>query len=284
MSNTISVINQKGGVGKTTSTLNLAACLAIEGRRVLIIDFDPQGNVTHTLLNGKNIDDELSTYEFLLSGSTHPIAHQNSDVSFDSYVKKAILNTPENVSIDVIPTDSRLAEVEMDLFKMENREHVLRHSFGKHQSRLESYDYIFLDCPPSLGMLTINAFVGCRYLLVPVDAAEYSKQGLYKLIFTLARCNQLFESGTEIIGLYCTKFQKRERVYREMYDFLKEEANDRLFDTVIRKSTHVEQAPSHHKTIFEHAPHCGAADDYRELANEIELKLNRIKQEELAHV
>lgn len=282
--NTISIINQKGGVGKTTSTLNLAACLAIKGRRVLVIDFDPQGNVTHTLLNGQNIENELSTYEFLLSGSEHTIAMQNKEVPFSKYIQNCVLDGFDNARLDVIPADSRLAEVEMDLFKMKNRENVLSQTFKRFQKECVPYDYIFLDCPPSLGVLTLNAFVGCRYLLVPVDAAEYSRQGLYKLIFTLAKCNQLFDSKTEIIGLYCTKFQKRERVYRDMYEFLKNEAKDRLFETVIRKSTHVEQAPSHHRTIFEHSPHCGAADDYRQLADEIEAKLTQIKKELFAHV
>lgn len=269
---TISVINQKGGVGKTTSSINLASALAIKNKRVLLIDMDSQGNASDTLLSGLTIEERPSTYEFILSSTNTPIGKKIRDInySFDDYIFK---RNHLDSSIDIIPADDRLSTIGLDLFQATNRESALLNSLNKYKKNLNSYDYVIIDCPPSLDLETINAFVATRWLLVPVDAVYYSLSGIEKLIKTLTRCKEEFECDTEILGIFITKYNEREIVYKQLYEELKTSAYGIFFETTIRKSTQIEQAPGFFKTIFEHATNSLVSQDYINLSEEI---LNRI--------
>ena len=263
----ISIINQKGGVGKTTSTINIASMLAICNAKVLVIDLDPQGNSSDTLLPNIDINNCRSTYHLFHDQL------KKQDYPFDAYIQTASFDK-HDTTVDVIPANIKLAEIEIELTNEISREKVMSRFFRKFESELNHYDFIIIDCPPSLGLLTINSFVASDYLLVPVDASAYSHQGLTELVESLGKCNQIFDCGTELIGIFFAKYVERESVYKESYRFLKENAKGRLFETVIRKSTQIEQAPHFNKTIIDYAPDSRAFEDYRLLTSELVRRLN----------
>tara|TARA_Y100001970_G_C14060182_1_gene763757 strand:- start:198 stop:1055 length:858 start_codon:yes stop_codon:yes gene_type:complete len=267
MDRSICLINQKGGVGKTTSAINIAAFLAISNQKVLLIDLDPQGNSTDTLLSELDFSTTKTTYDFY----NDTISKKNSD--FNDYIKKSTLSNHE-FTIDVMPANIKLAEIEIKLSQEYSRETVLTRAFKYYRPHFDKYDFIIIDCPPSLGLLTINAFVASQYLLVPVDASAYSHQGLQELVESLAETNKVFECQTELIGIFFAKYVHRESVYKESYKFLKMNAKDRLFKTVIRKSTQIEQAPHFNQSIVDYAPGSRAYEDYKELTIELIRRLN----------
>ena len=256
------IINQKGGVGKTTSAINIASFLAISQANVLLIDLDPQGNSTDTLLSNINVDDQKSTYHLF-----HDTI-KKKDTSFQDYIQTASFDKYED-TLDVIPANIKLAEIEIELTNEISREKIMSRFFKKFESEINKYNFVIIDCPPSLGLLTLNAFIASDYLLVPVDASAYSHQGLSELVNSLGKCNEVFESQTELIGIFFAKYVERESVYRESYSFLKEHSKGRLFERVIRKSTQIEQAPHFNKTIIDYAPNSNAFHDYLELTKEL---------------
>ena len=167
-----------------------------------------------------------------------------------------------------MPASIKLSEIEIKLAQQMNREFVFNNALKKYKKEIDTYDIIFIDCPPSLGLLTINAFVKSTFLMVPVDASAYSHQGLYELLNSLGLLNETFKSNTTLIGVFFAKFVEKENVYKEAYKLLKEE-DTRLFETVIRKSTQLEQAPYFNKTIIDYASASRAFQDYDALAHEL---------------
>jgi chromosome partitioning protein len=276
MSVSISIINQKGGVGKTTSSLNISAVLAANGAKVLLMDLDPQGNSSDTLLKGAELDNDYTMYHLLMSEAESTRAKKLRDeLTFDKLVKSVVLNSPGQPVVDIIPSNIKLSDIELVLNSSVNRERVLKRSFKRHRKEFAAYDVIIIDCPPSLSLLTLNAFVAADYLLVPVDASAYSHQGLMELVDSLGDANKIYNDfGTELIGIFFAKYAKNEKVYKESYDYLKSECGDRLFKTVINKNTAIERAPHVFKTIIEYAPKSKGCIDYRNLTAELMEKID----------
>ena len=273
MTQSICIINQKGGVGKTTSAINIASFLALCEQNILLIDLDPQGNSSDTTLSQINRKNSLGTFDFFMA----TINQDNKDRPFSEYIKQSTIEGA-TATFDVMPANIKLSEIEIRLTQEYNREKIFQKAINHYKKDLNKYDLVIIDCPPSLGLLTINAFVEAKYLLVPVDASAYSHQGLEELVNSLALCNNTFNCNTELLGIFFAKFVERESVYKESYQILKELCQGRLFETVIRKSTQIEQAPHYHQSIVEYAPKSRAYEDYLALTKEL---IRRINGEEI---
>jgi len=263
----ISIINQKGGVGKTTSATNISAFLSTYDIKTLLIDLDPQGNSTDTLCPDIDQDNLTGTYDFFISqlSSKKP---NFSDLIHTSKIAKS------QTSIDVMKANIRLSEIEISLANQMNREKIFSKACEHYSDYLNNYDIIIIDCPPSLGLLTINCFLKSDYLLVPVDASAYSHKGLLELTNSLGNCNKIFNSDIKFLGIFFAKFNAQEKIYQEAYSFLQEEIGTHLITQTISKSTKVEQATHANQTIIDFAPNSQAYTDYDILTQEI---LSRIE-------
>lgn len=247
MGKIIAVLNQKGGVGKTTTTVNVAAALA-KKHSVLVVDLDPQGNAT----SGFGIDKTAlssTTYE-VLSGSLE--------------VHKAIMPTKyENLFL--LPAGTNLAASEQELVSVAHRESILKAVI----SALE-YDYIIIDCPPSLGLLSVNALVASTHVLIPVQTEFYALEGLSLLMQTVQRVQQNLNESLRLLGVVMTMFDKRNALSTQVIDEVKKHFGDYVFDTVIPRNVRLAEAPSYGVTIFEHDKWSKGARAYKALAKEIE--------------
>lgn len=247
MTNTIiAVVNQKGGVGKTTTTVNVAAGLAAAGKSVLLFDLDPQGNATSGL--GIEKHQAVSAYELLCHG------HQLSE---------AVLET--NVAhLYIVPSNTQLAGAEIELVERERREYAL-------QQVLQSadFDYIIIDCPPSLGLLTINALTAASLVLMPVQAEYYALEGLSQLLNTVQAVKHSTNQNLEMLGVVLTMYDKRTSLSEQVRDEVKKYFGENLFKTVIPRNIRLAEAPSYGKTIFEHDKWSKGARSYKSLTKEI---------------
>lgn len=242
----IALANQKGGVAKTTTTLNLGVALRERGLRVLAVDLDPQGNLT--MSQGMNPDTiECSMYDVLVRST--PIVEAIHEVELDLAVS----------SID-------LAGAELALSSMIGRERALQKALAPVRS---SYDYILMDTPPSLGLLTINALTAADGVIVPVQCEYLSLRGLVQLQNTLAMIRENLNSSVEILGILPTMFDSRTIHGREAIEMLKESFGARMFDTRIRKTIRYAEAPVQGMSILKYDPEGSAAEAYRELAEEV---------------
>lgn len=246
----LAVANQKGGVGKTTTSVNLAAGLAARGKRVLLIDLDPQGNATSAL--GTGTDNPPTLY-----GPITGAADINSCI------------TPTRLeNLSLIAANIDLAGLEIEVARMENHLAQLRRALEPlHESN--AFDFVILDCPPSLGILMTNALVAADQLLVPVQCEYYALEGLGKLMFVMG---QIRESGANpeltLAGLLMTMFDARTNLAAAVVKDVREHFQEVLFDTVIPRTVRLSEAPSFGRTIFEHAPHGTGAKAYDDLAEE----------------
>lgn len=247
MGNIIAVLNQKGGVGKTTSTINIAAYLAKQKKTVLIVDLDPQGNATSGIGLDKHASD--GTVYDLLFGT----------VSAADIVKET---TVENVF--VLPANAGLAAAEVDLANEQQREFRLR-------SALQGlvYDYILIDCPPSLGLLSINALTAAGHVLVPVQAEYYALEGLGQLLDVVQRVRQGLNPGLELLGIVVTMYDGRTSLSEQVVQELKKHFGNKLLHTIIPRNVRLAEAPSYGKTILEHDKWSKGARSYKQLAKEI---------------
>lgn len=246
MSN-IAFINQKGGTGKTTSTVNIGAGLTRLKKKVLIIDFDPQSNATYHLgIRPQNI-----------SGSIMDIMEKRAIIE-DAIIKK---NGP-----DIIPATLTLAEIETRILNVTGREHLLRESLAEIKSR---YDFILVDCPPSLGILTVNALVACTDVYIPLEAQALPLQGLKTIQKIVDIVRTRLNSRLRIAGIILTRFDHRRRLDREVMEITKEHFGPLLFKTIIRENVKLAEAPSHGHDIFHYAPRSHGAEDYLNLCREI---------------
>ena len=254
MGKIIAIVNQKGGVGKTTTAVNLAAGIGLSGKKVLLVDADPQGNTTSGYgISKKNIT--ATSYELLLGG-----------VSAESAKVKT-----EYKNVDIIPASMNLAAAEIDLIEVSHRESRLKTALS---SVRESYDYIFIDCPPSLGLITINALVACDTVLVPIQCEYYALEGLSQLVASIRQVKRLYNPTIEIEGIVLTMYDARLNLTNQVVGEIKKYFSNKLYKTAIPRGVRISEAPSHGKPIQYYDARSKGAAAYDDLAQEF-LKRNR---------
>ena len=247
MKKTIAFTNQKGGVGKTTSTINVGAGLCREGKKVLLVDLDPQANLTYSLrMSSKRLDSSI--YD-VMKGQAQP---QDTIISHNGF--------------DVLPSSIDLSGAEMEFANEPARENILK---TKLDPLYEKYDYILVDCPPNLGLLTLNAFTAVNEIFIVLQSEYLALHGLSKLMDVIQVVKERLNPEIEITGIICTLFDSRKNLNKEVVDHIQDYFGDKVFDTLIRDNVALAEAPSHHKTIFEYDPDSYGAEDYEALAKEI---------------
>ena len=249
MGRIIAIANQKGGVGKTTTAINLAACLAEAGQKILIIDIDPQGNTTSGFGLPKT-DIEKTVYEVLLG---------------ECNIKDAIV---ENIidNLDILPSNVNLAGAEIDLIDVDNREYILKESILEVRNR---YDYIILDCPPSLSMLTVNAMTAADTVLVPIQCEYYALEGLTQLIHTINLVKKKLNPQLELEGVVFTMYDSRTNLSLQVVENAKDNLKQNIYKTIIPRNISLAEAPSHGLPINLYDPKSTGAESYRLLAEEV---------------
>ena len=249
MGRIIAVANQKGGVGKTTTTINLSACLAEQGQKVLVIDVDPQGNTTSGLGIDKN-NTENTVYELMLE-----------EASIDDCIYKSVMD-----DLDVIPSNVNLAGAEIDLIDIDDREYILKKIVN---SLKEKYDFILLDCPPSLSMLTVNAMTAANTVLVPIQCEYYALEGLSQLIRTINLVKQKLNPELEIEGVVFTMYDARTNLSLQVVENVKANLKQTVYKTIIPRNIRLAEAPSHGLPINLYDSKSAGAESYRLLAEEV---------------
>ncbi len=247
MAKIIAVANQKGGVGKTTTCVNLSAALSSMGKRVLLIDMDPQGHSSIGFGINKN-DGRPTTYDLIINSAT---------------AAEVIRKTPYG---DLLPASTPLAAAEVELVSVANRHYVLRDALAKVADR---YDYMIIDCPPSLGMLTINSLCAADSVIVPVDCGFYALEGLSALTSTIASIKKSLNEGLDIEGVLLTMFDSRTNLSVQIAQEIKRHFPKKVFSVTIPRNVRLAEAPSHGKPIMEYDKHSRGAECYMRLAAEL---------------
>jgi chromosome partitioning protein len=249
VSKVIAVTNQKGGVGKTTTAINLGASLAANDLKVLIIDSDPQGNAT-TGLGIEKATGASTLYEALIGGGS---------------LEGSIVNT-ECQGLDLVPADKNLVAANLEMVDLPEREYRLRKAMEPIRSR---YDFILIDCPPALDLLTLNALLASDSVLIPIQCEFFALEGISQLMDTVDRIRENFSHPIAIQGILLTMFDDRTNLTRQVADDLKEFFNDEVLSTVIPRSIRLAEAPSYGKPILLYDPRSRGAESYIKLAKEI---------------
>ena len=246
---TICIFNQKGGVGKTTTNINLCSYLAMQGKRVLTIDIDPQGNTTSGLgFDKKKV--ELSIYDLL-----------TSDVSIRDIIKECELVN----NLYLVPSTMELAGAEVELINKDNRENTLREKLKEIEGE---FDYIFIDCPPSLGILTINALTAANSVLTPIQCEFYALEGVGQLVNTIQLVKKSLNKKLEIEGVILSMYDNRTKLCNEVVLEVKKYFNDKVYNTTIPRNIRLAEAPSFGLPIMLYDDKCKGAEAYEDLANE----------------
>ena len=256
MGKAIAIFNHKGGVGKTTTNINLAACLALKGKNILIIDIDPQGNTTSGIgVSKRNLKNTI--YNILIDKTYDP--------------KKAILKT--NVkNLDLIPASVDLAGAEVELVEIEGRESTLKKALDKIK---KDYDYIFIDCPPSLGLLTINSLTAVDSVLIPIQCEFYALEGVSQLVSTIELVKKSLNPELEIQGVILSMFDGRTNLSVQVVQEVKKYFGGKVYATVIPRNVRLAEAPSFGMPITEYDPKSKGAEAYMDFAEEfLELEGN----------
>lgn len=255
MGKIVSIVNQKGGVGKTTTAVSLASAMGIAKKKVLLVDIDPQGNATSGFgVNKKDV--EYSSYHMLVDNV--PAA--------DARV------TTEFKNVDLIPSTIDLVAAELELVNVEEREYILKKALLPLK---EEYDYIFMDCPPSLGLITINALTACDTLLVPIQCEYYAMEGLSQLMATVRQVKRLYNAGLELEGVLLTMYDRRLNLTGQVKSEVEKFFPDKVFKNVIPRGVRLSEAPSFGKPIHYYDKRSKGARAYDSLAKEI-IKNNKI--------
>jgi chromosome partitioning protein len=256
MGKIISVANQKGGVGKTTTAINLAACLALSGKKVLLVDIDPQGNASSGL--GVNLgENQKGIYELL-----------GDEASLDQVIYPTDIET-----LKVVPANVDLAGAEIELVNREHREKVLYNALNGVN---EEYEFVVIDCPPSLGLLTLNALAVSQSILIPMQCEYYALQGLSHLLKTLKRVRKSINPSLKVEGILLTMYDSRTLLAGQVESQVKKYFGEFLMKTVIPRNIRLSEAPSHGKPIILYASRSKGSDSYVELAQEV---IQRTKSE-----
>lgn len=249
MTQVIAITNQKGGVGKTTTTINLGAALALQGKKVLLADIDPQGNTTSGLGLEKN-KLEHCMYDVLLDGSL---------------IKRAI-QTTKIVNLSVLPATLRLAGAEIELVSAMAREQRLAKAFALIDGE---YDYILVDCPPSLGLLTVNALTAAKRVIVPIQCEFYALEGLTQLVEVVNMVRSHLNSDLNIMGVLLTLLDNRLNLSLQVAEEVKKYFGDKVFNTTIPRNVKLAEAPSFGQSAIEYDPNSKGSNAYMELAKEV---------------
>ncbi len=262
MAKVITIANQKGGVGKTTTAINLAACFGVLEYKTLLVDADPQANAT----SGVGIDNKdikAGIYECLVN---------------DLNPKDLIIKT-ENPNLDLIPAHIDLVGAEIELINIPNREYMMRAALGKVR---DEYDFIIMDCSPSLGLVTVNALTASDAVIVPVQCEYFALEGLGKLLNTIKIVQQKLNTDLTIEGILLTMYDSRLRLSNQVVEEVKMHFQEMVFDTIIHRNTTLGEAPSFGQTIIMHDASCKGSVNYLNLAREILQKneMTKMKSEE----
>ena len=249
MGKAIAIFNQKGGVGKTTTNINLAACLALKGKKVLILDIDPQGNTTSGVGISKR-DLEITTHEILIEDIYHP--------------EEAIIPTGVE-NLDIMPASVQLAGAEVELIGLAGRERRLKQAIDILKP---SYDYIFVDCPPSLGLLTINSLTAVDSVLIPIQCEFYALEGVSQLMSTIDIVRENLNPNLEIEGVILSMFDGRTNLSAQVVEEVKKYFKEKVYTTVIPRNVRLAEAPSYGMPVIQYDPKSTGARAYMEFAEE----------------
>ncbi len=249
MGRIIAIANQKGGVGKSTTAINLSAAIAEKNKKVLVIDSDPQGNTTSGLGIDKN-NVEKTIYDVYLGNDT---------------INHCIVNT-EYENLELLPSNVNFAAAEIELIGVEKKEFILRNETDYIK---DNYDFIIIDCPPSLNLLTVNALAASDTVLVPVQCEYYALEGLSQLIHTINLVKERLNPSLEMEGVVFTMYDSRTNLSAQVVENVKENLEERIFDTLIPRNIRLAEAPSYGQPITAYEPKSAGAESYRNLADEI---------------
>jgi chromosome partitioning protein len=256
MGKIIAIANQKGGVGKTTTTVNLAASLGVLEKKVLLIDADPQANATSGL--GIEVDEvELGTYQLMEHTKT---------------AEETIIQT-SSPNVDLIPSHIDLVAIEIELVDKDDREYMMKKALA---GLRDKYDFILIDCAPSLGLLTLNALTAADAVIIPIQCEYFALEGLGKLLNTIKSVQRIHNPDLDIEGMVLTMYDSRLRLSNQVVEEVKKHFGDMVFDTIIQRNVRLGEAPSYGETIIKYDASSKGAANYLNMANEL-LKKNREK-------